>query len=141
MKIKILLTISLVLALALPALAATTNPSPASPGYATIVIPLKGYSTSRTGVAKFKAPAGYSVKSASIAARAITGTTPTVKVRGKNGSLVNYSGSIASTGPTDLKLADESVLSDEVTQSIDLIVGGTGVVIDDLWLTLFLKRK
>ena len=121
--------------------AATTNPSPASTGYQTMVLPFNLVSSSRTGAMNFKTPVGYSVKSASIAARIVTGTSPTLKVRGKNGSLVNYSGSITAAGPTDLTIVSGASLSDEVTQQIDLVVGGTSPRFDNLTLILFLKRK
>lgn len=143
MKIKILLlALSITLALSVSALAATTNPSPTSPGYQTIVLPLMStYSTSRTGLVKFTAPVGYSIKSVSVNARAVTGTNPTLKVRGKNGSLVNYSGTIASASAKDLTVVSGASLTDETLQSIDLVAGGTSPKFSDLTLILFLKRK
>lgn len=121
--------------------AATTNPSPASPGYTTMVLPFDSFTSSRTGMMKFKTPVGYVIKSASVSARAVSGTSPTLKIRGKNGSLVNYSGSMVSTGPTDLTIVSGAALSDEVTQSIDLVAGGTSPRFSDVTLILFLKRK
>jgi len=140
-KLSFFMFAILAMALAVPAFAATTNPSPASPGYTPMVIPFDLVSSARTGVVKFKAPVGYSVKSASIAARSVSGTSPTVKLRGKNGSLVNYSGSLVGTGPTDLSIVSGAALSDEVTQSIDLVTGGTSPRFTDFTLILFLKRK
>lgn len=147
MKIKtLLLSLLLIMALSVSALAATTNPSPASPGYQTVVIPLMGnYTSTRTSLVKFTAPVGYLVKSATIAARAVAGTTPTLKVRGKNGSYVNYSGTISTTTTKDLTVVETTVtghgITDETLQAIDLVAGGTSPVFTDLTLMLFLKRK
>lgn len=131
-----------VFALASMAAAATTNPSPASPGYETMVIPLMGtYTSTRTGAIKFTAPVGYSVKAASVNAREVSGTSPTLKIRGKNGSLVNYSGTIAAASAKTLTVVSGASLTDETLQAIDLVAGGTSPVFSDLTLTLFLKRK
>ena len=123
------------------AFAATKNPSPASPGYTTLVLPFYNATSSRTGAFSFKAPVGYSIKSATVTARAVSGTTPTLKVRHKDGSFVRYSGTLTTAGTAkDLTLATSPVISDEVLQSIDLITGGTSPVFSNITLTLFLKR-
>ena len=154
MKIKSLLVLSLVLAIGclaiMPAFAATDNPSPVSPGFSPMVIPIMGNNTSvRLNKVIWKAPVGYKIIHASAVARTVSGTSPTLKIRGKNGALVNYSGSIGqTTTPTDLKLAPATAvagsgpnMADEGLQSVDLIIGGTTPVWSDVTLFLFLKRK
>jgi hypothetical protein len=140
--ILIALVMAAMCAVTIVANAATTNPSPASPGYESMVLPFGLVSSSRTPALKFTAPVGYTVQSVSASARLVAGTNPTLKVRGKNGaSLVNYSGSLVASGPTALSIVSGATLSDEVTQQIDLIVGGTSPRFDNLTLILFLKRK
>lgn len=145
MKIKTLLTMSLILALgaATAALATTANPSPASTGYTPLVIPIMGsYSgaTTKTGVIKFKAPNGYRVVAANATARSSSGTSPTLKLRGKSGAYVNYSGSLTAGTVTDLSITSY-VITDEVNHQIDLIVGGTSTPTwKDITLMLLLKR-
>lgn len=149
MKFKMPLLLLLMLSwllLAAIGQAATTNPSQASPGYQTVVIPLMGnYTSTRLGIVKYTAPVGYTIKSVTVAARAVAGTTPTLKVRGKNGSYVNYSGTINSTTTKYLSIVPTTTtdygITDETLQAIDLVAGGTSPVFSDLTLMLFIKRK
>lgn len=123
------------------AMADTRNPSPASPGYQTMVLPFYNCTSARTGAISFKAPVGYSIKSASVTARAVSGTTPTLKVRHKDGTFTRYSGTLTTAGTVkDLSLTSTPTISDETLQSIDLITGGTSPVFSNITLTLFLKR-
>ncbi len=136
-----LLVIVAIVCIASVSFAATTNPSPASPGYSTIVLPFYNLTSTRNGAFSFKAPVGYSIKSASVTARAVSGTNPTLKVRHKDNAYVSYSGTLNSAGTVkDLTLTTRPVISDEVLQSIDLITGGTSPVFSNITLTLFLKR-
>lgn len=143
MKKFLLLSLAVIItvAIAAPALTATTNPSPASPGYSTIVLPFHNLTSARTGAISFKSPVGYSIKSASVTARAVSGTSPTLKVRHKDGTFLRYSGTLTTAGTAkDLTLTTTPAISDETLQSIDLITGGTSPVFSDITLTLFLKR-
>lgn len=145
MKIKLFLTIvvALILACAITAMAATRNPSPASPGYTPVVVPIMGNYTGATikpGVVKFKAPAGFQVVGASATARAATGTNPTCKLRGKSGVYTNYSGTI-NVGTTKELAVTTNRITDEVDHQIDIVVGGTSTPTwKDITLMLFLKR-
>jgi hypothetical protein len=132
----------LILAMAVTsAFAATANPSPASPGYTPMVIKFSGYTASRTGVVSWKAPAGYVVKSASVTVRAVGGTNPTMKIRGKDGAFVRYTGTINSATTKDLTLTATPYITDETQQSIDIVTGGTSPNFSDITLFLFLKRR
>lgn len=129
-------------AFAVPALAATTNPSPASPGYTPVIVKFAGYTSTRTGAATFKAPAGFTIKHASVAARAVTGTSPTLKVKGRDGAFTRYSGTLNTAGTVkDLSLTATPNMTDEATQNIDFILGGTSPTFTDITLFLWLKRK
>lgn len=141
-KILIFLTLALIVT-CFSALAATSNPSPASPGYTPLVIPLHGVysSSSHTGVVKFTAPAKYRVVSAGVNARAVTGTNPTLKVYLKSGAFTNYSGTVAAAGtPKALTAGSTTLIADESTVAVDLVTGGTDPVWTDLTLFILLKR-
>lgn len=125
------------------AFAATSNPSPASPGYTPMVIPITGIysSATHTGVVKFVAPAKYRIVSASANARAVTGTNPTLKVYLKSGSFTNYSGTVSTAGtPKVLTEGSTSIIADESTVAVDLVTGGTDPVWRDLTVFILLKR-
>ena len=125
------------------AFAATSNPSPASPGYTPMVLPIAGVysSASVPGVVKFKAPAGYKIVTVNVNARAVSGTNPTLTVRLKSGTFVNYSGTVSSAGtPVDLTAGTNTKIADESTVSIDLVAGGTSPKWRDLTVFILLKR-
>lgn len=136
-----LLCISLLLPLA-KGFAATTNPSPASPGY--MVLPLqisKQWTTSTTAVVRFKAPFPCAVVNVYATARASGGTTPTLTVDVKEAGVTILSAPISVTAGTvnegtiaDAALADESVIT------VDLTIGGTTPTWDDITVLLVLKR-
>ena len=116
--------------------AATSNPSPASPGYTPLVLPIMGtYSGARTGLVKFTAPAKYSIVSASVNARGVTGTDPTLKVYLKSGPFTNYSGTVKT-----LTAGTTTLIADEATVAVDLVTGGTSPQWRDLTLFILLKR-
>ena len=145
MKIKTIL-ISAMLTLCITvglALAATSNPSPASPGYTPLVLPISGIysSASVPGLVKFKAPAKYRVATVNVAARTVTGTNPTMKVLLKSGAFTNYSGTLtAAATPTDLTAGSTTIIADESTVAVDLVLGGTTPKFRDLTLFILLKR-
>lgn len=132
-----------VMVFAAGAFAATSNPSPASPGYTPMVIPLQGVfsSASHPAVVKYKAPNGYSIVTANATARAVTGTNPTLKVLLKSGVYTNYSGTVTAAGtPKDLVASTNKKIADESTVAVDLVTGGTDPVWTDLTLFILLKR-
>ncbi|WP_298434553.1 hypothetical protein [Geobacter sp.] len=126
--------------------AATANPSPASPGYTPMVIPIMGTYSSNQSVVKWKAPAGYRVVHASATARAVTGTSPTLTVDLKSGATSMFSSPISVTAGTitDAVLGTAPNIADESTVSVDFAKGGSyssGQGWKDITLFLFLKRR
>lgn len=121
--------------------AATANPPSGAPGYIPMVLPFKNFTSTRNGVASWKAPTGYSIKAVSVSVRDVGGTTPTMKVRGKNGAYVSYSTTVTAAGSKDATLAASPTISDEVLQSIDIVTGGTSPVFSDVTLFLFLRQN
>lgn len=123
--------------------AATSNPSPASPGYTPVILPINGIysSASAPGIVKFKAPSGYKIVTVNVNARAVSGTNPTLTVRLKSGTFVNYSGTVSSAGtPVDLTAGTNTKIADESTVAIDLVAGGTAPKWRDLTVFILLKR-
>ena len=128
--------------LAGPSMAATTNPSPASPGYMVLPIQISGqYTATTAAVTKFKLPFPATVVHASATARASGGTTPTLTVDVKEGATSILSSAISITAGTisDGTLSD-TALADESSVSVDLTIGGTNPTWDDITLLLVLKR-
>lgn len=128
------------------AFAVTSNPSPASPGYTPVVIPIQGTYSSTQTVVKWKAPAGYRVMHASVTARAVTGTNPTLTVDVLTGSTSMFSAPIAVTAGTitDAVLGTTPVLSDEGAVSVNFTKGGSytsGQGWKDVTLFMLLKRR
>lgn len=126
------------------ALAATANPSPASPGYTPVVIPIMGqYSSTRTGIVKFTAPSGYRVVNATATARASSGDTPTLTVDVKSGSTSMFSTPVAVTAGAvaTAVLGTAPNIADESTVSVDLAIGGTSPLWQDITLFMLLKRR
>jgi len=146
MKIKSLLILALFLmaTVATAPLAATSNPSPASPGYTPMVIPILGsYTTSTTGIIKFTTPNGYRVVNANVNARASSGTNPTLKVLAKSASFTLFSTSGAITPGTvkQATLAAAPKITDESAVTMDLVIGGTDTPTwSDITVMLLLKR-
>lgn len=127
-----------------PALAATKNPSPASPGYTPVLIPVMGIYTGaalvKSNVVRWKAPVGYKVVAANATARFSSGTSPTLKVRGKSGTYVNYSGSLTAGTTKDLAITTNKI-TDESDVTLDLVIGGTSTPTwKDITIMLLLKQ-
>lgn len=146
MKKLILLSMMFVVALAVSAFAVTSNPSPASPGYTPMVIPIMGTYSSTQTVVKFKAPNGYKLQHASVTARAVAGTSPTLTVDILNGatSLLSTPVSVAAGTITDAVLTTSPLISDEGTVNINFARGGSyssGQGWKDITLMLLLKRR
>lgn len=143
MKKFVLLSLALLALTVTAALAATSNPSPASPGYTPVVLPINGIysSASLPGVVKFTAPAKYRIASVNVNARAVSGTNPTLKTLVKSGSFTNYSGTLTAAGtPKDLTAGTTTVIADESTVAVDLVAGGTTPKWRDLTVFILLKR-
>lgn len=142
-KLMSFILLALTVMVAAGAFAATSNPSPASPGYTPMVIPVMGiYSSNRAGLVKFIAPNGYNIVSATANARASAGTSPTLKVLLKSGAYTNYSGSIGAAGTVKVLTASSNkIIADESTVAVDLVIGGTSPIWQDLTLFILLKRR
>lgn len=143
MKKLVLLTVALLLFTLCAAFAATSNPSPASPGYTPLVLPINGIysSASSPGIVKFTAPAKYKIVAVSTNARAVSGTNPTLKVLVKSGAFTNYTGTVTTAGtPKDLTAGSTTIIADEATVAIDLVSGGTAPKWRDLTVFILLKR-
>lgn len=141
-KIVSFLLLAVVLSIG-AAFAATSNPSPASPGYTPMVIPIMGsYSSAHTGIVKWKAPAGYRLMHASATARESSGTNPTLTVNLKQASTALFTTPVAVTAGSiaDAVLTAAPKIPDEATVSIDLATGGTDPVWRDITVFLLLKR-
>ena len=145
-KLLSLTLITLAILVAGVALSATSNPSPASPGYTPMVIPIQGTYSSNQTVVKWKTPAGYRVMHASVTARAVSGTTPTLTVDILSGATSMLSAPVAvATGTiTDAVLGTAPILADEGTISVNFAKGGSyssGQGWKDVTLFLLLKRR
>ncbi len=141
--VSIFTPLAFLMLLVTTALAATPNPSPASPGYTPMVIPVMGvYSSNVTGIVKFKAPAGYRLAHASATARASSGTNPTLTVDLKQASTSLFGTPVAVTAGAiaDAVLATTPKIPDEAAVSIDLATGGTSPKWRDITVFLLLKR-
>ncbi len=145
MKIKTLLIAALMLVLFVLTLAqaATKNPPPGAPGYTPVVLSIPGsYTSTASGVVKFKAPAGYRIVTANANSRTVSGTNPTLKVNIKNGIYSTYSGTVSTAAtPKDLTAATDTTITDEGSVAVDLTIGGTNTpTFTDLTVFLLLKR-
>lgn len=139
--ILVLLLISLFF-MAGPSIAATTNPSPASPGYMVLPIHVSGqYTATAAGVVKFKMPFPATVVHASATARASGGTSPTLTVDVLEAGTTILSSAISITAGTvsDGTLSD-TALADEAAVTVDLTIGGTSPTWNDITVLLVLKR-
>lgn len=143
-KLFAAILIALVLGLgSFAAMAGTSNPSPASSGYQTVVVPIMGvYSSASLTPVTFKSPFPYRVLSASVSARAATGTNPTLTVDVKTGSTSVFTTPVAVTAGAiaDAVLSATPKLTDEGTVSVILAAGGTLPKWRDITLQLVLKR-
>jgi hypothetical protein len=136
--------LAMVLTLALPGLtlAATTNPSPGSPGY--IVLPItmnRQYTATTASVFKTKLPFPCALINVYATARASGGTTPTLTVNVLEGGSTVLSAPISITaGTVSEGTITDSSLADEAVITVDLAIGGTSPTWDDIDVVLVLKR-
>ena len=129
--------------LSFSAFAATNNPATGAPGYTPMAIPLQGtYSSSTTAAVTWKAPTGYRVMHASVTARAVTGTNPTLTVDVKSAGTSILSAPVAVTAGsiTDAVLGTSPKLVDEGAVSVNLAIGGTAPKWRDITLFMLLKQ-
>lgn len=137
-----ILAVVAILTMPFAAMAATTNPSPGSPGYMELPIQISGqYTATTASVVKLKLPYPAAVVHVSATARASGGTAPTLTVDVKEAGTTILSAPISITAGTvsdgtlsDSKLADESLIT------IDLTIGGTSPTWNDITVLLVLKR-
>ncbi len=142
---KKLFLLMIMMALLMPVMstAATSNPTPASPGYAVIPIQVSGqYTATTAAVVKFRAPFPFQVVHISATARASGGTTPTLTVDVKQGSTSLLTAPISITAGTvsDGTLTASPSIPDESTVSVDLAIGGTSPTWNDITVLIVLKR-
>ena len=143
--LAVLLVFLAALLLVAPAMAGTTNPSPASPGYE--VIPLfYSYSTTATvTMERIKVPFPYHVVSVTASCESAdytdTDETYTVDVKEAGTSILSAPIGLAAAATvydgtvSDAELADESILT------VVLTVGGTTPSINGVDVLLVLKRE
>lgn len=144
---KLHFLLALLLGLAMPALAATTNPSPASPGY--MVLPLVFDRTvaavSTPVIARIKLPFAATVVS-------VSGSCETADYASTDEVYeidVLEAGTTILSAPIGLAAADtvydgtvsDAALADEAVITVALDVAGTTPSITDVTVLLVLKRK
>jgi hypothetical protein len=156
MKIKSLLTAALLIAVVISCSASISqagSPAPGGTGYLVVVLPVTGAVTTTTAKAvSFVAPAGYQIQSAVVTAGVVSGTNPTMKVRGSTGSYVNYSGTCtaANTPTAMVRTFTAGAASGVVTSipprmaagslhTVDLVLGGSNPSFSNPSITLFLR--
>lgn len=134
----------LALLLALPAFAATVNPSPASPGY--MVLPLN-FSRTLTATATpitFKAPFPCAVVGVTAHAKTIdkssTDETYTVDIKEGAGSILSAPISLAAADTIYEGTVTDTLIADEATLSVVITLGGTTPSLTDAAVLLVLKR-
>lgn len=138
------LTLLAILACAPISWAATTNPSPASPGY--MVLPLT-FSRTITATATpivFKAPFPCTVvgvtASAAVLDKTDTNETYTVDVKEGATSILASAVSLAAAGTIYDATISDNAIADEATVSVVITLGGTTPSLTDATVLLVLKR-
>lgn len=138
------LVLALVLTLALPGitLAATANPSPASPGYMVLPISMnKQYTTTTVAVFRAKLPFPATVLNVYATARASGGTTPTLTVDVLEAGATILSAPISITaGTVSEGTLTDTTIADEAVVTVNLAITGTTPTWDDISVVLVLKR-
>lgn len=143
---RLLLVPLLVLALALPALAATTNPSPASPGYEILTVTFSRTvsAVSTPVMARFKMPFKFRVVSVTASCEtadyANTDEVYTVDVL-EAGTTILSSGIVLAAADTVYQgTVSDAALADEAVVTVTLDVVGTTPSITDVTVLLVVKR-
>ena len=122
--------------------AATQNYSEVVTGVQIVSLPIMGtYTATRTGIITFQIPFKAKVLGVSAKARASSGTTPTLTVDVKEGgvSILSAPFSVYSSAVTEGTISDKTI-ADEATVTVDLTIGGTSPVWQDITTILTLRR-
>ena len=137
----VLLAMSVIFA---PVMAATSNPSPASPGY--MVLPLQ-FSRTITATATpvtFKVPFPCAVVGVTAHAKTLdTGDaneTYTVDIKEGANSILSSPVALAAAATVYDGILSDTTVADEATLSVVVTLGGTTPSLTDLTLLLVLKR-
>lgn len=135
------LVLALIAFVAAPVMAATTNPSPASPGFMLLPFHISGqYTASTTAVVTFRMPYPCEINHAQATARASGGTSPTLSVVLKNGASTVSTMAVTAGAITEGTLANTSV-ADEATITADLTITGTSPTWNDIVLVMGCRRQ
>lgn len=130
--------------LAMPAMAATTNPSPASSGYMVVPLTFNRTITATATPIKFKVPYPCTVigVTATAATLDLTSTDETYTVDVKEGgtSILSSAISLAAAGTVYDGTVSDTALADEATITVVLTLGGTTPSLTDATVLLVLKR-
>lgn len=141
---KFLLTPLLLLAMALPALAATANPSPASSGYMVLPLSFDRQITATATPIKFKLPFACQVVGVTASAvtldKTTTDETYTVDVKEGSTSILSSAITLTAAGTFYDGTVSDDTLADESTISVVFTLGGTTPIMTDAMVTLVLKR-
>jgi len=124
----------------------TPNPSSGSSGYETFVFHLPGPYTATTTPIKFKPPWPYRALSVSVHARSVSGTSDvasqTVDVKQGTTSLLAAPVQIINSDTVyDATMAATPNIPDEGTVSVILNTSGTNPSVDDVTVTIGVKRQ
>jgi len=129
---------------AAPALAATANPSPASPGYMVLPLTFDRTITATATPVKFKLPFPATVVGVSATAGTLdTGDadeTYTVDVKEGATSILSSAVALAAAGTIYDGTLSDTTIADEATLSVVVTLGGTTPSLTDLTVLLVLKR-
>ena len=122
--------------------AVTQNYSEVVTGVQVVSLPIMGiYTATRTGIVTFQIPFKAKVLGVSAKARASSGTSPTLTVDVKEGgtSILSAPFSVYSSAVTEGTVSDKTI-ADEATVSVDLTIGGTSPVWEDVTTILTIRR-
>ena len=122
--------------------AETKNYSEVVTGVQIISMPIMGqYTSTRTGLITFQIPFKAKVLGVSAKARASSGTTPTLSVDIKEDgvSILSTPLWLTSTSVSEATISD-TTLADESTITLDLAIGGTSPVWQDIMTILTIRR-
>lgn len=131
-----------IMALPIPAQAATKNYSEAIPGIQVIPFHISGqYTATAVNVVKFNIPFKAEVLSVQATARASGGTSPTLTVDVKEAGTTILSSVISITAGTvsEGTLSDTS-LADESAVTVDFTIGGTTPTWNDITVLITVRR-
>lgn len=142
---RFLLIPLLLLGMALPAMAATANPSPASSGYMVLPLSFDRQITATATPIKFKVPFPCQVVGVTASAvtldKTTTDETYTVDVKEGSTSILSSPISLAVAGTIYDGAVTDAAIADEATLSVTFTLGGTTPIMTDAMVLLVLKRR